>query len=95
MDKRIKIFGRDPGALASNVITAVIVFVFTALATFAMAKGSSPTQAEVKSMIQESETRTMSIIQEIKSDQKTLLSLQQNLLAEQAKLSGRIESLHK
>jgi hypothetical protein len=92
MDRKLKILGHDPGGLASNIITAIIVCVFTALATFAMAKGTSPSQAEVKSMISESEQRTLSMISEIKADQKTLLSLQQNLLAEQAKLSGRFEA---
>lgn len=89
MDKRVE----DRESLAKQIMVGVLVCVFSVLSTLAFATGDSPKRSDVEQMIRESEQRTITMIVEIKADQKAILTMQQTLLAEQAKLSGRVESL--
>lgn len=81
--------------MRQQILTGVVIAIVTCLATIVFGLPDTPSRTEVREMVNQSESRTLASINEIKADQKSLLALQQQLLSKQSELSGRIESMRR
>jgi hypothetical protein len=73
-----------------EIMIGVLAAVFAMLATMAISD-TGPSRSEVEAMITQSENRTMSIISEIKSSQRSMLDIQQTILIQQGEIKARLE----